>query len=192
MMNGSTVFDALINLIDGMNWSSDENFKGTPNRFVDWLRDYQGLTKAECVSKSRDDLMKRFPSTNNELVIVGPTKVFSLCPHHLQVIEYDVHIGYIPCKEAVGLSKLSRVPQNFARYPFIQEDFTDLIATSIYSALNPKGVMVIVKGIHNCMRVRGVKQPNAYTMTSALRGVFRNPPEGKDPRGEMLRLIQFG
>ena len=191
-MNGSAAHTAIFNLLDSMNWLEDVNFKDTPTRFVDWLRDYQGLTKEECISKSIEDLTRRFPSTNNELVIVGPTKVFSLCPHHLQVIEYDVHIGYIPCKEAVGLSKLSRVPQNFARYPFIQEDFTDNIAHIIDVELKPKGVMVIVKGIHNCMRVRGVKQPNAYTMTSALRGVFRNPPEGKDPRGEMLRLIQFG
>ena len=191
-MNGSGVFTAVVNLIEDMDWSSDRNFKDTPSRMTDWLRDYQGLSKSQCIDKSVEDLERRFPTHNNELVIVGPTKVFSLCPHHLQVIEYDVYIGYIPCKEAVGLSKLSRVPQNFARYPFIQEDFTDHIAQVVYTELKPKGVMVIVKGIHNCMRVRGVKQPNAYTMTSSLRGVFRNPPDGKDPRGEMLRLIQFG
>ena len=179
-------------LIHHMGWSLDENFEQTPKRMTKWLVDYQGLTKKECIEKSIEDLAKRFSTTNNELVIVGPTKVFSLCPHHLQVIEYDVSIGYIPCKEAVGLSKLSRVPQNFARYPFIQEDFTDNIAHVIDAQLEPKGVMVIVKGIHNCMRVRGVKQPDAVTMTSAIRGVFLNPPEGKDPKGEMLRLIQFG
>jgi len=184
--------DCIFDLIHIMKWDNDVNFKGTQNRVQRWLQDYQGLSKEQCKLKSKEDLDRRFPTNNNELVIVGPTKVFSLCPHHLQVIEYDVYIGYIPCKEAVGLSKLSRVPQNFARYPYIQEEYTDEIANIIDEVLNPKGVMVIVRGIHNCMRVRGVKQANAVTKTSSIRGVFRNPPKGKDPRSEMLRLIELG
>ncbi len=184
--------DTISYLISGMNWDLDGNFKDTPKRVAKWLEGYQSLSKVDCVVKSIADLSKRFPTKNNQLVIVGPTKTFSLCPHHLQVIEYDTWIGYIPCKEAVGLSKLSRVPQNFSRYPYIQEEFTDEIANCVDNELKPKGVMVIVKGIHNCMRVRGVKQPDAVTRTSAIRGVFEYPPEGKDPRGEMLRLISLG
>ena len=184
--------DTINKLIDDMDWGEDENFFATGDRVSNWLKDYQGLSKPQCIVKSIADLSKRFSTTNSQLIMVGPTKVFSLCPHHLQVIEYDVWVGYIPCKEAVGLSKLSRVPQNFARYPWIQEEFTDEITKCIDRELKPKGVMVIVKGIHNCMRVRGVKQPNAITMTSSLRGVFKDPPVGKDPRDEMMRLIELG
>ena len=190
--NDTALQFTIAELIMTMGWSKDDNFSDTPERVSSWLRDYQSLSKEDCIEKSIGDLSKRFPTTNNQLVVVGPTKVFSLCPHHLQVIEYDVWVGYIPCKEAVGLSKLSRVPQNFARYPFIQEEFTEQIQQVIGKELKPKGLMVVVKGIHNCMRVRGVKQPNAVTMTSSLQGVFRNPPKGKDPVSEMMRLIEIG
>jgi len=192
MMQIEPVKTWIHSLIVAMNWNLDDNFKDTPARVAKWLDGYQSLSKDECLTKSMKDLYARFPTKNNQLIIVGPTKTFSLCPHHLQVIEYNTFIGYIPCEEAVGLSKLSRVPQNFSRYPYIQEEFTDEIAKCINRVLKPKGVMVIVKGIHNCMRVRGVKQPDAYTITSAIRGVFEDPPPGKDPRGEMLRLISLG
>jgi len=183
---------AIQQLINNMEWGDDINFEATPARVAKWLTDYQSLSKKECRSKSTEDLSKRFPTTNSNMVTVGPTKVFSLCPHHLLPIEYDVWIGYIPNKEAVGLSKLSRVPQNFARYPWIQEDFTEEVAENIIVNLHPKGVMVIVRGVHNCMRMRGVKQPNAITTTSALRGVFAHPKKGYDPRNEMQRLITLG
>lgn len=181
----------LNNLIQDMGWGDDVNFDETPNRVMKWLRDYQGLSKEECKKKSKEDLEKRFPTNNSNMVIVGPTKVFSLCPHHMLPIEYDIWIGYIPNKEAVGLSKLSRVPQNFSRYPFIQEDFTENVAASIEENLQAKGVMVWCKGVHNCMRMRGVKQPEAYTITSALKGYFKNPPEGKNPREEFLEAVKI-
>lgn len=180
----------LSEVIKDMGWNEDENFKETPKRVAAWLRDYQGLTPQECETKSKEDLEKRFPTKSQSMVIVGPTKVFSLCPHHMLPIEYDVWVGYIPGNEAVGLSKLARVPQNFARYPFIQEDFTEHIANSIEKNLGTKGVMVWVKGVHNCMRMRGVKQPEAYTITSALRGHFKNPPAGKNPREEFLEAVR--
>ena len=72
---------------------------------------------------------------------------------------------------------------------FEAEDFTENIALAVEEGLDTKGVMVWVSGIHNCMRMRGVKQPNAKTVTSALKGYFRNPPEGKDPRGEFLEAV---
>lgn len=179
-------------IINDMGWGNDPNFDETAARVTKWLSSNQSLEIKECRSLSAQDLSKRFKTKNSEMIIVGPTKVFSLCPHHLLPIEYDVWVGYIPCKEVVGLSKLSRVCQNFARYPFIQEDFTQEVADCFDKHLNPKGVMVVAKGVHNCMRMRGVKQPNALTTTSALRGVYLKPPKGKDPKGEMLRLINIG
>jgi GTP cyclohydrolase I len=184
-----TVKSDFENLIKDMKWDDDPNFNETPARVTKWLEGYQGLSKEECYTKSIEDLSKRFPTNNSNMVVVGPTKSFSLCPHHLLPIEYDVWVGYLPGKEVCGLSKIPRVVQNFSRYPFIQEDFTDHIADAIEQGLQTKGVMVWVKGVHNCMRMRGVKQPEALTTTSALRGYFRNPPEGKDPRSEFLEAI---
>jgi GTP cyclohydrolase I len=184
------IVEDLMILIEHMHWNKDVNFEETPKRVAQWLFDYQGLSKKDCREKSQGDLEKRFPTVNTNMVVVGPTKVFSLCPHHMLPIEYDVWVGYIPNEEAVGLSKLSRVPQNFARYPFIQEDFTAEIADVIEKSLDPKGVMVWCSGVHNCMRMRGVKQPEARTITSALRGYFKNPPEGKNPREEFLEAVK--
>lgn len=189
MMDKSGADLALGNLMYAMGWDKDPNFDETPKRVAKWLHGYQSLTKEECKIKSIEDLSKRFPTNNTNMVVVGPTKSFSLCPHHLLPIEYDVWVGYLPGNEVCGLSKIPRVVQNFSRYPFIQEDFTENIALAIEEGLKTKGVMVWVSGVHNCMRMRGVKQPNAKTVTSALKGYFRNPPEGKDPRGEFLEAI---
>ncbi len=180
---------ALAYLISSMEWGEDENFKETPKRVVKWLKQYQGLSKEECWSKSVEDLSKSFPSDNKNLIAQGPVRVYSMCPHHLLPIEYDVWIGYIPNRKTVGLSKLSRVAQNFARYPFIQEDYTEQVALCLSKGLKAKGVMIVVKGLHNCMRMRGVKQQEAKTTTSAIKGVFEDPPKGKDPRSEFLKVI---
>mgnify|MGYP005658096867 CR=1 FL=1 len=189
MMNESFVAESIERTIINMGWDTDPNFKETPKRVAKWLDGYQGLTKKECHDKSLEDLSKRFPTNNTNMVVVGPTKSFSLCPHHMLPIEYDVWIGYLPGEEVCGLSKIPRVIQNFSRYPFIQEDFTENIALAIEEGLKTKGVMVRVSGIPNCMRMRGVKQPNAKTVTSALKGYFRNPPTGKDPRSEFLEAV---
>jgi len=189
--NSDSLTSIIEKLIEKMHWQDDDNFDDTPQRFTTWLKENQGLSKADCKRKSIEDLKKRFATKNQQMVVVGPTKTFSLCPHHLLPIEYDSWVGYIPNKWAVGISKLSRVPLNFSRYPFIQEDYTEEIADAIMENLQPKGVMVVVKGTHNCMRIRGVKQPDAVTMSSALKGVFLKPPKGKDPRSELLKLIEI-
>jgi len=189
-MNKDKATNALNQLIDALEWDVDPNFDETAQRVTKWLSGYQSLTKEECKIKSIEDLSKRFPTNNTNMVVVGPTKSFSLCPHHLLPIEYDVWVGYLPGETVCGLSKIPRVIQNFSRYPFIQEDFTENIALAIEEGLKTKGVMVWVSGVHNCMRMRGVKQPDAKTTTSALKGYFRNPPSGKDPRGEFLEAIR--
>jgi len=185
------ITDLIRRIIAQMRWDGDPNFDETPDRFKKWILQEQGLSKSECREKSKEHLSKTFPTKNQQMIVVGPSKVFSLCPHHLQVIEYDVWIGYIAKGKAVGLSKLARVPDTFGNYPFIQEEFTEEIADCVYKNLDANGVMVVVKGIHNCMRVRGVKQPEAVTMTSALKGVFDKPPKGKDPRSEFLKLVEM-
>lgn len=190
-MIDSRVEYALQQLINAMEWAHDTNFDETAKRVFSWLKDYQGLSPEECEQKSLEDLSKSFPSTNRNLIAQGPVRVYSMCPHHLLPIEYDVWIGYVPGGKTVGLSKLSRVAQNFARYPFIQEEFTERIANTLNKGLEAKGVMVVAKGVHNCMRMRGVKQQEAATITSAIKGVFEDPPKGKDPRSEFLKVINL-
>ncbi len=89
-MNKLDTVYALDQLIRAMGWEDDVNFKDTSTRVTTWLYGYQSLDKHNCVLKSVQDLSKRFPTTNHNMVVVGPTKVFSLCHHHLLPIEYDV------------------------------------------------------------------------------------------------------
>ena len=179
-------------LVDVMGWDKDINFYDTPKRFAKWLAVYQGLSKKQIDESLCDHFKATFPTINNGLVVQDPIKTFSMCPHHMLLIEYDVYIGYVPEGKAIGLSKLSRIAIDLARYPWIQEDYTSELANVLHKGLNCKGVMVVCKGIHNCMRARGVKQPETVTTTSSLTGVFAKPPEGFNPRQEFLDLLNLG
>lgn len=182
----------LTELIRVMGWDRDANFADTPSRVAKWLEVYQGLSKEEVQESIQRHLKAKFPTKNQGLIIQDPIKAFSMCPHHMLMIEYDVYVGYVPDGEAIGLSKLSRIAIDIARYPYIQEDYTHELANALLQGIQCKGTMVVVKGIHNCMRCRGVKQPGAVTTTSAITGVFANPPTGKNPRQEFLDLLKIG
>ena len=179
-------------LITTMGWDKDVNFENTPERFAKWLDVYEGLSKTDVIESIQRHFKAVFPTRNGGLIVQDPIKCFSMCPHHMLLIEYDVYIGYVPEDKAIGLSKLSRIAIDLARYPWIQEDYTSELADRLHEGLGCKGVMVICKGIHNCMRARGVKQPETVTTTSSITGVFAKPPEGFNPRQEFLDLIQLG
>jgi len=100
------------------------------------------------------------------------------------------HIGYIPELKIVGLSKLPRIVKYFASRPQTQEKMTQQIADFIDTKLEPKGVIVILEAEHLCMSMRGIKIPGHKTITSAVKGVFLKPPEGKSPKEEFMRLIR--
>jgi len=184
--------EILKDLVSAMGWNDDPNFKDTPIRVAKWLEVYQGLSKKEVEASIQRHLKARFPTGNKGLIIQDPIKAFSMCPHHMLMIEYDVFVGYVPDGEAIGLSKLSRIAIDMARYPYIQEDYTAELAEALLQGIHCKGTMVVVKGIHNCMRCRGVKQPGAVTTTSAITGVFAHPPQGMNPRQEFLDLLRIG
>ena len=115
-----------------------------------------------------------FDEGHHNMVIVKDIEMYSLCEHHLLPFFGKVHIAYIPNGKIVGLSKLPRVVDVFARRLQVQERMTEQIATALMDVLQPKGVGVVIEAAHLCMMMRGVEKQNSRTITSALRGVFRD------------------
>jgi GTP cyclohydrolase I len=124
---------------------------------------------------------------HHEMVIVKDITIASICEHHLAPFVGKCHIAYIPKDgRIVGLSKLARLAETFARRLQVQERLTSEIADTLFDGLKPVGVMVVISAEHTCMTLRGVKKPGATTITSALRGGFLNDPR---TRSEAMSLI---
>lgn len=119
-----------------------------------------------------EHLAKRFPVTSSEIVLEKDIDFYSVCEHHFLPFFGKVHIAYIPNEEVVGLSKLARTVEVFARRPQIQEQLTAQIADALMEQLSPKGVMVMIEAEHLCMSMRGVQKPGTKTATYARRGIF--------------------
>lgn len=144
------------------------------------------LNKTFDAGKMHDEVNEDVDIYANGLVIVKDIPFFSHCEHHMVPFVGKVHIAYVPGKRVVGLSKLARLVECFARRLQIQERLTNQIADTIKEALAPEGVMVIVQAEHLCMTMRGIKKPGAKTVTSSVSGVFI---ANSDARAEVLSLI---
>jgi len=127
-----------------------------------------------------------FTSSNDEMVLIKDIEFYSTCEHHLLPIIGRVHVAYIPDGKVVGLSKIPRVVNVFARRMQIQEQLTEQIADAIMQAISPKGVAVVVVARHMCMEMRGVEKINSTTTSSALRGLFKRDEK---TRAEFFSLI---
>ncbi len=129
-----------------------------------------------------------FDAGHDEMVIVKDIEVFSICEHHLVPFHGVAHVGYIPnvAGQITGLSKLARLVDVFARRPQVQERLTSQVADALVTGLHPRGVIVVIAAEHLCMAMRGVRKPGSSTVTSAVRGAFR---DSASTRSEALSLI---
>jgi GTP cyclohydrolase I len=130
-----------------------------------------------------------FQEAHDNMIMVRDIELYSLCEHHMLPFFGKAHVAYIPNGKIVGLSKIPRIVDVYARRLQVQERLTEQIAEGLCSVLNPSGVGVVIEAYHLCMMMRGVQKQNSKTITSALRGAFREDPKTRD---EFLRLAHNG
>ena len=170
-------------------WAGDdpdrEGLKDTPGRVV---RAYGELFSGY-ENDPREYLRRTFEEVGgyDELVVLADIRVVSFCEHHMLPFLGRAHVGYLPRNRVVGISKLARVVNGFARRLQIQEKLTAEIAEAVQEILQPKGVGVVIESEHSCMTMRGVNTPGASLTTSTLLGEVRDDPR---TRQEFLRLVQ--
>ncbi len=150
-----------------------EGLLGTPERIARMYEEiYGGMEESP-----EEYLTKTFPAKNDRMVVEKDIVFYSTCEHHLLPFYGKAHVAYIPNGRVVGLSKLARTVEVFARRPQIQEQLTDQIADAIMEYLQPAGAMVLLEAEHMCMTMRGVKKPGSKTVTYAVRGTFAESEE---------------
>jgi len=162
-----------------------ESLKDTPQRIAEmYVELFSGLD-----ADPQAELSVGFEEGHREMVILRDIPFYSMCEHHLLPFYGVAHVGYIPNAngKVVGISKLARVVEIFARRPQVQERMTRQIADAIFEALQPDGVAVVIQAEHLCMTMRGIKKAGANVITSAMRGTFRSKTI---TRSEFLSLIQ--
>ncbi len=147
---------------------------------------FAGLHENPC-----DHLQVTFEAYHDEMVMVRDIPLYSECEHHLVPFHGRAHVAYIPGIDGriTGLSKLARLVDGFAKRPQVQERLTSQIADAMVDALEPRGVLVVVEAEHLCMSMRGVRKPGTVTVTSAVRGIFK---ESVATRAEAMSMIGLG
>jgi len=161
----------------------DPNYEGTPERVAKmYLEMFHGLREGA------EPKITTFPNEEgyHHMVIEREIPFYSMCAHHFVPFYGHAHIAYIPEAEVVGLSKLPRILEFYAKRPQLQERLTEQVAEFLWTKLQPQGVMVVIEARHLCVEMRGVKKPGALTTTSALRGCFAD----RMVREEFLALLR--
>jgi GTP cyclohydrolase I len=161
-----------------------EGLKNTPRRVEKAMRFLTSGYQADVDAIINDAL---FTVDYNEMVIVKDIDFYSLCEHHLLPFFGKCHIAYIPKGRVIGLSKIPRLVDVFARRLQLQERLTSQIAETIREKVQPMGVAVVIEGTHLCMSMRGVEKQNSFAVTSAMHGIFR---DNARTRMEFLELIK--
>jgi GTP cyclohydrolase I len=169
-------------ILEGLriDWQNNDNFKETPKRVAKAFIEFNNGLFSEY------DNVKIFNSRYKGIIFFKDIKSIGLCPHHLLPIEYSIIFAYIPTGKVLGLSKVPRVIKNLCQRPVLQEDLTNDIVDYFKRKLHPLGIAVVVKGVHGCMKYRGIKELSEVK-TAELYGDFMKEPEA---RNEFYQLIK--
>ena len=149
-----------------------EGLRDTPGRVA---RMYAELLEGMSHDPA-ENLETIFHEKYDEIVLLRDIPFYSICEHHLMPFIGKAHVAYLPAGQVIGVSKLARIVDSFARRLQVQERLTDQIADFLMKNLKPKGVTVVLEASHSCMTIRGIKKPGAMMVTSALRGIFKSDP----------------
>jgi GTP cyclohydrolase I len=163
-----------------------DGLKQTPARVeasLKWLTRGYGMAVEDVIGQGL------FEEKHENMICVRDIEIYSMCEHHMLPFFGKAHVAYLPNGKIVGLSKIPRVVEVFARRLQVQERLTDQVADALCRVLNPLGVGVVIEAYHLCMMMRGVEKQNSKTITSALRGAFRDDAKTRD---EFLRLVHGG
>lgn len=184
-MDKTKIKEAVSLFLEGI--GEDKNREGlvdTPERIAQMCEELFGGYGND----ASEHLSRTFDSEQKELVVEKDITFYSVCEHHFLPFYGKVHIGYVPDGKVVGLSKLARTVEVFARRAQIQEQLTNQIADAIMDTLNPRGVLVMVEAEHMCMTMRGIKKPGSKTVTISTRGCAQDNLELKQEFMELIRL----
>ena len=169
MVDHKKVEQAIRLLLEGIGEDPDrEGLAETPDRIARMYEEICGGMNEDAA----EHLKKTFTAENNEMVVEKDITFYSTCEHHFMPFYGKAHIAYIPDGKVVGLSKLARTVEVYAKRPQIQEQLTAQIADALMEYLKPQGAMVMLEAEHMCMTMRGVKKPGSRTVTFVTRGVF--------------------
>ena len=172
-MDSEKIKDGVRLILEGSGEDIDrEGLLETPERIARMCEEiFGGLTE-----HPSEHLQKQFSATNNNIVLERDITFYSVCEHHLLPFYGKAHIAYIPDGKVVGLSKLARTVEVFARRLQLQEQLTGQIADALMEHMQAKGAIVMIEAEHMCMTMRGIKKPGSQTVTLARRGVFETDP----------------
>ena len=162
-----------------------EGIRKTPERVAKMYAELLAGMREE----PQEHLKSIFPEKYDEIVLLRDIPFYSICEHHLMPVIGSAHVAYLPAGSVLGVSKLARIVDSFARRLQVQERLTDQIAEFIMKGLSPQGVAVVLEASHSCMTIRGIKKPGSIMVTSAIRGIFKKDPRS---RGEIMSLIHNG
>lgn len=184
MVDKNKIEQAVRLLLEGIGEDADrEGLRETPDRIARMYEEiFSGMTE-----DAAEHLSKTFTASNNEMVVEKDIPVYSMCEHHMLPFYGKAHIAYIPDGKVVGISKLARTVEVYAKRLQIQEQLTAQVADALMDNLTPKGVMVIIEAEHMCMTMRGVKKPGSKTVTYVCRGAFE---ENEQLKNTFLQLVK--
>ncbi|MDO8304127.1 MAG: GTP cyclohydrolase I FolE [Sedimentisphaerales bacterium] len=162
-----------------------EGLKATPERVARmYIELLCGIT-----ADPQEHLKSAFTENYDEIVLLRDIPFYSICEHHMMPFIGKAHVAYLPEGKVLGVSKLARIVDCFARRLQLQERLTAQIADSLMDGLKPQGVAVVLEASHSCMTIRGIKKPGSVMVTSAVRGIFKKDPRS---RSEVMSLLHNG